>query len=61
MLDLVATLDEVAMAACVVAILQPTGRLGTRLAGVTTDQQTRIGVALISATLLGVLLGSHTH
>lgn len=60
-LDLLATFDELAIAAGVIAILQPAGRLGTRLAGLTNDQQTRIGIALITATLFAILLGSHAH
>ncbi len=36
-IDILATLDEVAIAACVIAILRPAGRLGTRLTGLSTD------------------------
>lgn len=59
--DLVATFNEMAMVALVVAIRQPTGRLGTRVAGLTAEQQTRIGSALISVTALGILFGTQTH
>ncbi|MDQ6749463.1 MAG: hypothetical protein M3Z33_01710 [Actinomycetota bacterium] len=61
LIDLIATFDEVAIAALVFAIVQPAGRLGSWLASLTTEQEKRIGVALISATLFGLLLGSHAH
>jgi len=60
-LDVLASFDEVALAAFVLAILRPTGRLAIRLAGLTADQETRLGVALITATWVGMLLGGHSH
>ena len=61
LLDLLATCDELAIAALVTAILLPDGPLGTRLARLSKDQATRLVAALITTTLLAIMLGGHTH
>lgn len=61
LIDVLATLDELGIVVFVIAILRPGGRLGTRLAVVSADQQTRFGAALVTATICGMLLGSHAH
>ncbi|MDQ6749771.1 MAG: hypothetical protein M3Z33_03305 [Actinomycetota bacterium] len=61
LIDLIATLDEMAIAGSVLAITHPAGRLGSWLGGLTTQQEKRIGVALITATLFGLLLAGHAH
>ncbi len=60
-IDILATLDEVAIVALVIGILQPAGRVGRRLAGLTPEQESRIGSALLAATVFGLMLGGHTH
>lgn len=61
LLDLLATCDELAIAALVIAILLPAGPLGTRLGQLNKDQANRLLAALISATLLAIMLGGHAH
>lgn len=60
-LDTVATVDQLALAAIVVAVVAPAGRFGARMAGVAANHAVRIGVMLCSASLFAVLVGSNHH
>ena len=61
LIDVMATVNELAIVALVVTILQPSGRWAGRLAGLTADQQTRSYFALITATVFALLIGSQQH
>ena len=61
LLDLFATFDELAIAALAVAVMQPAGRVRARLAYLSAAQQARVGSALVSGTLVGIMLGAHAH
>ncbi len=61
LIDVLATLDELAIVLLAIAILRPGGRLEARLAALSADQRTRLRAALITATVFGMLLGGHAH
>jgi len=60
-MDLVATIDQVVLAAFVVAIVAPSSRLGARLRWLAGAHAVRIGIMLCSASVFSMLLGSHSH
>ncbi|MDQ6779445.1 MAG: hypothetical protein M3071_25170 [Actinomycetota bacterium] len=60
-IDVLATFDELAVGLFVIAILQPAGRVGRRLAGLSAEHETRLAAALVSATLFAITLGGHAH
>ncbi len=60
-MDIMATLDQLVLAALVVALVAPEGRVGARLTGLMGGHAVRIAIMLCSASLFSLLLGSHAH
>ena len=59
--DITASLTELLLAALVVAVLRPTGRVAVRLRWLDGANCVRVGSMLIALSLLAVLVGDHTH
>ena len=59
--DITASLNELILAALVVAMLRPTGRVAARMRWLDGANCVRVGSMLIALSLLAVLLGNHTH
>ncbi len=59
--DLAATLDELVLAALVLAILRPDGRTAARMRWLNGANCARVGSMLIALSLFAALLGNHTH
>lgn len=60
-MDVVATVDQLALAAIALSLVAPASRLGASFARAATDHTMRLGVMLCSASLFSILLGSHQH
>lgn len=60
-MDLMATFDQLALAALVVALVAPETRLGRRLGWLASSHAVRLAIMLCSASLLSLLIGSHEH
>jgi hypothetical protein len=61
MLDLVASLDELVIAAMIGAMLHPEGRVAARLRWLDGGNCVRFGSMLCSLSLLALLFSSHSH
>jgi len=61
MTDTVATLDELALAALLITVLRPTGRVGRALGWIRGDHTTRLGMMLGSASVLALAFAGHGH
>jgi hypothetical protein len=59
--DVVATLDELVIAAIIASILRPEGRIAARLRWLDADNCIRFGSALCSLSLMALLFSSHSH
>lgn len=59
--DTVATLDQLALAALIGARLYPTGRTGRLFGWLRGSHAVRLGMMLVSASLLALAFGSHSH
>ena len=59
--DMTATLNELLLAALIVAMLRPGGRLAARTRWLDGDNCVRVGSMLIALSLLAVVLGNHSH
>lgn len=59
--DMTASLNELLLAALLVAMVHPQGRVAARLRWLDGANCVRIGSMLIALSLLAVLLGNHTH
>jgi len=59
--DITASLDELVLAALVVAMLRPDRRIAARLAWLNGGNCARVGSMLCSLSLLAALFGHHTH
>ena len=59
--DAVASLDELVIAAIIVAILRPEGRIAARLRWLDADNCVRYGSMLCSLSLMALLFSSHAH
>lgn len=60
-MDLMATLDELALAALVAVLVAPGGWLWARAGWLREGHAVRVGIMLCSASLFALLLGSHSH
>jgi len=59
--DVVATLDELVIAALIAAMLRPKGRIAARLRWLDADNCVRYGSLLCSLSLMALLFSSHSH
>lgn len=59
--DITASLDELVLAALIIAMLRPDRRLAARLAWLNGGNCARVGSMLCSLSLLAALFGHHTH
>ncbi|MEA2194039.1 MAG: hypothetical protein QOG42_473 [Solirubrobacteraceae bacterium] len=59
--DIAASLDELVLAALIVAIVRPAGRVAARMRWLNGANCIRIGSMLVALSLLATLLGNHTH
>jgi hypothetical protein len=59
--DMTATLIELLLAALIIAMLRPDGRVAARMRWLDGANCVRIGSMLVALSLLGVLLGNHSH
>ena len=60
-LDLIATLDELALAGLLVSLQHPHSRAGRALAWTHGEHLLRLGVMLGTASLMSLAFASHTH
>jgi hypothetical protein len=60
-LDLIATLDELALAALLVSLRHPDSRVGRALAWTHGPHVVRLGVMLGTASVMSLLFSSHSH
>ena len=60
-LDLIATLDELALAALLVSLRHPDSRIGRTLAWTHGAHVVRLGIMLASASLMSLVFSSHSH
>ena len=59
--DIAATLDELVLAAVIIAMLRPQSRLASRMRWLNGANCVRLGSMLIALSLLAALIGDHTH
>lgn len=59
--DVIATLDELALAALLTAVLRPSGRVGRALDWLRGGHAVRLGVMLGSASVLALAFAGHGH
>ncbi len=59
--DMAATLDELVLAAVIVAMLRPQGRVAARMGWLNGANCVRLGSMLVALSLLAALIGNHTH
>jgi hypothetical protein len=59
--DIAASLDEIALAGVILAMLRPQGRVAARMRWLDGANCARIGSMLIALSLLAALFGNHTH
>jgi hypothetical protein len=59
--DIVASVDELVLAAVILAIVRPERRLAARLAWLNGGHCTRVGWMLSTLSLLVAAVGKHTH
>ena len=59
--DMTATVIELLLAALIVAMLRPQGRVAARLRWLDGANCVRVGSMLIALSLLAVLVGNHSH
>lgn len=60
-MDVMATLDQLVIAALVVVLVAPRSRLGQRLFWLRGGHAVRLGIMLCAASLFSLPLGSHVH
>jgi len=60
-MDVMATIDQIAIAGFVVALVVPATRLYGRVAAAAAQHSLRIGIMLSSASLFSILVGNHHH
>ncbi|MGH2920023.1 MAG: hypothetical protein ACRDLS_15690 [Solirubrobacteraceae bacterium] len=60
-MDIMATLDQLVLAALVATVVAPEGWLGSRLRWLAGGHAVRIAIMLCSASLFSLMLGSHSH
>ena len=60
-LDLIATLDELALAALLVSLRHPASRVGRALAWTHGAHVVRLGVMLGTASVMSLVFSSHSH
>lgn len=61
MTDITATLNELLLAALVVAMLRPGGRVARSMRWLNGANCVRVGSMLVALSLLAVLVGNHSH
>ena len=59
--DIAATVDELLLAAVIVAMLRPQGRVAARMRWLDGANCVRLGSMAIALSLLAALIGNHTH
>jgi hypothetical protein len=60
-MDIMASLDQVVLAATIVAMIAPASRAGARLGWLAGSQALRLAIMLCSASFFAILLGAHHH
>jgi uncharacterized membrane protein YsdA (DUF1294 family) len=59
--DIAASLDEIVLAALIVAMVRPSGRVAARMRWLNGPNCVRIGSMLVALSLFAALFGNHTH
>lgn len=59
--DISAALDELVLAAVIVAMLRPAGRVAARMRWLRGPNCMRLGSMLVALSLFAALIGNHTH